>query len=197
MLRVRLDDGRANGVVLGSGEEIAADVVVSNADPKRSLLGADPVRNARRWLEQSIRAFDTRGSMARVHLLIDELPAYIGFDSDVGPQHRGHQMLGASVENFEKAWEAERHNELPDEYVIEAVIQSTHDSTLAPPGKHTLTLGVQQLASELAERRVGRAQGGVRRPGPREPVRVCTEPPQPHPRARRDHAERSGAGATA
>ena len=150
VLRVRLDDGRATGVVLVSGEEIAADVVVSNADPKRSLLELIPSGTLDASLERSIREFDTRGSMARVHLLIDELPAYIGFDSNVGPQHRGHQMLGASVENFEKAWEAERHNELPDEYVIEAVIQSTHDSTLAPPGKHTLTLGVQQLPSELS-----------------------------------------------
>ncbi len=150
VLRVRLDDGRANGVVLVSGEEIAADVVISNADPKRSLLELIPSGTLDSSLEQSIRGFDTRGSMARIHLLIDELPAYIGFDSDVGPQHRGHQMLGASVENFEKAWEAERHDELPGEYVIEAVIQSTHDSTLAPAGKHTLTLGVQQLPSELA-----------------------------------------------
>jgi phytoene dehydrogenase-like protein len=148
--RIRIDDGRASGVVLASGEEIAADVVLSNADPKRSLLSLVPSGTLDSSLEQAVRGFDTRGSMARVHLLIDELPAYIGFDSNVGPQHRGHQMLGASVENFEKAWEAERHYELPDEYVIEAVIQSTHDSTLAPEGKHTLTLGVQQLPSELA-----------------------------------------------
>jgi phytoene dehydrogenase-like protein len=148
--RIRIADGRASGVVLTSGEEIAADVVLSNADPKRSLLTLVPSGTLDPSLEQAIGSFDTRGSMARVHLLIDELPAYIGFESNVGPQHRGHQMLGASVENFEKAWEAERHCELPDEYVIEAVIQSTHDSTLAPEGKHTLTLGVQQLPSELA-----------------------------------------------
>jgi len=49
-----------------------------------------------------------RGSMARIHLLIDELPAYLGFDATDGPQHHGHQMLGASVENFEATWEAER-----------------------------------------------------------------------------------------
>jgi phytoene dehydrogenase-like protein len=61
-------------------------------------------------------------------------------------------MLGASVENYEKAWEAERKGELPDDYVIEAVIQSTHDDSLAPPGKHTLTLGVQQLPGELSGR---------------------------------------------
>lgn len=91
-----------------------------------------------------------RGSMARIHLLIDQLPQYLPFDdAELGPQHHGHQMLGASVENFEKAWEAQRRGRFPDEWVIEAVIQSATDPTLAEPGKHTLTLGVQQLPYEL------------------------------------------------
>jgi phytoene dehydrogenase-like protein len=148
--QVRVSGGRVTGVALASGEEIDAEVVLSNADPKRSLLRLLAPGTLESKFERSVRAIDQRGSMARLHLLIDELPAYIGFDSAEGPQHRGHQMLGASVENFEKAWEAERRGELPDEYVIEAVIQSTHDPTVAPPGKHTLTLGVQQLPGELA-----------------------------------------------
>jgi phytoene dehydrogenase-like protein len=98
-----------------------------------------------------VESIDQRGSMARVHLLIDELPAYLGFDSSEGIQHHGHQMLGASVENFEATWEAQRRGTIPDSYVIEAVIQSTTDPTLAPAGQHTLTLGVQQLPYELAD----------------------------------------------
>jgi phytoene dehydrogenase-like protein len=147
--RVTVADGHATGVLLESGEEIAADVVVSNADPQRSLLRLLEPGTLDVTLERKVRAIDMRGSMARVHLLIDELPAYLGLDSGEGPQHRGHQMLGASVENFEKAWEAERRGGLPDEFVIEAVIQSTHDRSLAPPGRQTLTLGVQQLPGEL------------------------------------------------
>jgi phytoene dehydrogenase-like protein len=149
--RVLVADGRVRGVVLGDGNELPAEVVVSNADPKRSLLELV----GREQLEDSfaveVDAIDQRGSMARIHLLIDELPAYLGTDGPgEGPQHRGHQMLGASVENFELAWEAERRGDFPEEYVIEAVIQSTTDPTLAPPGQHTLTLGVQQLPYELA-----------------------------------------------
>ena len=91
-----------------------------------------------------------RGSMARIHLLIDELPQYLPFDTpELGPQHHGHQMLGASIENYEKAWEAQRLGKFPDEWVIEAVIQSATDSTLTKPGQHTMTLGVQQLPYEL------------------------------------------------
>ena len=149
--RVLIEDGTARGVVLESGEEIRSDVVVSNADPKRSLLRLVPEGELDAKFRTAVEGIDQRGSMARIHLLIDELPAYLGFDATEGPQHRGHQLLGASVENYERAWEAQRRGEFPDEYVIEAVIQSTHDATLAPPGKHTLTLGVQQLPFELAK----------------------------------------------
>ena len=55
------------------------------------------------------------------------------------------------MENFEATWQAERRGEIPERYVIEAVIQSTTDLTLAPEGKHTLTLGVKQLPFELAD----------------------------------------------
>jgi phytoene dehydrogenase-like protein len=150
--RLLVRDGAVQGVALEDGEEITAPLVVSNADPKRSLLQLVDRDVLESGFATRVEAIDQRGSMARIHLLIDELPAYIGTDGPrQGPQHRGHQLLGASVENFESAWEAERRGMFPDEYVIEAVIQSTTDETLAPPGKHTLTLGVQQLPLELAD----------------------------------------------
>ena len=149
--RVIVEDGAAVGVATDSGKEYRAGVVVSNADPQRSLLGLLGPGDLDEELRTAVEGIDMRGSMARIHLLIDELPQYLPFDSpNLGPQHHGHQMLGASVENFEKAWEAQRRGVFPDEWVIEAVIQSATDPTLAEPGKHTLTLGVQQLPYELA-----------------------------------------------
>lgn len=149
---VRTSAGAVSGVTLESGERVDAPLVLSNADPKRSLLGflaSDALTPA---LARRVAAIDMRGSMARIHLLVDELPDYIGFDGPAeGPQHRGHQLLGATVENFERGWEAQRRGELPDEFVIEAVIQSLTDPGLSTPGRHTLTLGVQQLPYALAE----------------------------------------------
>ncbi|GAA2410548.1 NAD(P)/FAD-dependent oxidoreductase [Actinomadura vinacea] len=141
---------RARGVRLASGEEILAPVVLSNADPARSMLQLLPKGTVKPDLEEAMRRYDNRGSMARIHLLIDELPQYIGFGPGQGPQHEAQQIMGASVENFERAWEAQRRGELPGEFVIEAMIQSTTDPGLAPAGKHTMTLGVQQLPFELA-----------------------------------------------
>lgn len=142
--------GHATGVQLESGETINAPVIISNADPQRSMLTLLKPGTLDPSLEQAVRRIDMRGSMARIHLLIDELPHYIGFAPEEGPQHRGQQILGASIENYEKAWEAERRGVFPDEFVIEAVIQSVHDGSLAQPGMHTMTLGVQQLPLELA-----------------------------------------------
>ena len=150
--RIRIRGGEASGVVLASGEQIEAHVVLSNADPKRSLLGMIEPGLLDMSFRRSLERIDTRGSMARVHLLVDELPHYVGFaDAEPGPQHRGHQMLGASVESFEKAFEAQRNGEIPDDFVVEVITQSVTDPTLAPPGQHTMTIGVQHTPFELAK----------------------------------------------
>lgn len=149
--QVVVANGRATGVKLASGEVISARTVISNADPQRSMLQLLPANAVDAKLRAKLQDYDARGSMARIHLLIDELPDYIGFPAGVqGPQHQAQAIMGASIENFERAWEAERRGEIPEDFVIEAVIQSTHDSTLAPEGKHTMTLGVQQLPFELS-----------------------------------------------
>ncbi len=148
--KVLVTDGIARGVRLSDGTELHAAVVLSNADPARSILQLLPTGSVKPATEQALQRYDSRGSMARIHLLVDELPEYVGFPKGQGPQHEAQQILGPSVENFERAWEAERRGVLPDEFVIEAMIQSTTDPSLAPAGKHTMTLGVQQLPFELA-----------------------------------------------
>jgi phytoene dehydrogenase-like protein len=149
--RVRVAAGRAAGVTLADGSEIDAPLVLSGADPKRSLLTLLGEHDLDPGLRRRVAGIDMRGSMARIHLLVDELPAYVGLDGPAeGPQHRGHQLLGATVENFELGFEAMRRGEFPEEFVIEAVIQSLTDPSLSTPGRHTLTLGVQQLPWELA-----------------------------------------------
>jgi phytoene dehydrogenase-like protein len=149
--RVLVEGGRAIGVLLGDGTEVRAAQVLSNADPQRSLLTFIDPRHLDAEFRQAVAQIDMRGSMARIHLLIDELPQYLPFDdAREGPQHHGHALLGAATELFEQAWEAERAGRFPEHFVIEAVIQSVTDPALAPPGQHTLTLGVQQVPFQLA-----------------------------------------------
>ncbi len=147
-----VEGGSARGVRLDDGRIFHARVVMSSADPKHTMGKLVPQKALTADLRAKVAGIDVRGSMARLHLLIDELPQYIGFDSaEVGPQHRGHAILGGSEERFEDAYSAMLRGVFPDQFPIEVIIQSVTDDSLTPKGRHAMILGVQNLPFELAE----------------------------------------------
>ena len=149
---ILVNGDRAEGVRLADGAEFRAKAVMSNADPKRTLSKLVPTKALSGEFLDKVARIDVRGSMARLHLLLDELPQYIGFsNTELGPQHRGHAILGGSEERFEEAYFSMLRGVFPDEFPIEAIIQSATDPSLAPPGKHVMMLGVQNLSFGLAE----------------------------------------------
>ena len=148
---ILVEHGRAAGVRLASGETLRAGTVLSNAHPKLTFLELLPEGALEPRLRRAVERIDTKGSMARIHLLTDRLPHYVGFaGAEEGPQHRGHAVLGGSLANFDKAHVAQIQGTFPDELVVELIIQSVSDPTLAPKGLHTVTLGVQHTPFELA-----------------------------------------------
>ncbi|MEA2406549.1 MAG: hypothetical protein QOE69_668 [Thermoleophilaceae bacterium] len=149
--RVLVERGRVTGVLLESGEELPARAVASSADPQRTFLGMVERRELPDEFRSEIERFDMRGSMGRVHVALDGLPDFVGMESGAGPHCRGLTLLGAEVERFEAAWGAQRQGRIPDDFPIEFLIQSAHDDTLAPAGKHLLMTGIQQLPFELAD----------------------------------------------
>ena len=79
---------------------------LSNADPQRTLLTLVEPKQLDPHVREAVEQFDVRGSMARIHLATDQVPLYTAFGSQgVGPEHQGHQLLGASVNDFERAGE--------------------------------------------------------------------------------------------
>jgi phytoene dehydrogenase-like protein len=134
-----------------AGEEIPARAVASGADPHRTFLGLLEADDLPEEFRSGIERFDMRGSMARVHIALDGLPDFVGMEPGAGPHCRGLTLLGAEVERFESAWQAQSRSELPEDFPVEFLIQSVHDDSLAPPGKHMMMTGIQQLPFELAD----------------------------------------------
>jgi phytoene dehydrogenase-like protein len=149
--RILVDGGKVHGVLLSSGEELPAPVVASGADPRRTFLGLVDPKELPADFTSAIANMDFRGSMARVHIALDGLPDFVGCESGAGPHYRGLTLLGAETARFERSWEAEQRGAIPDDFAIEFVVQSVHDDTLAPEGKHMMMTGVQQLPFELAD----------------------------------------------
>lgn len=146
-----VERSHVRGVRLATGEELKADIVVSNAHPKLTFLKLLRSKDINSRFREAVERIDIKGAMARVHLLVDELPHYVGFESAAeGWQHHGLTVLGCSIENFHKAHTAQLDGVFPDDLAVEVVIQTVSDPTLAPKGQHTITLGVQHTPFHLA-----------------------------------------------
>jgi phytoene dehydrogenase-like protein len=147
-------DGRVTGVVLGSGDEIAAPIVASGLDPKRTLLGLLPPLELGpnlRWRAGNIRQ---PGRVARVNLGLSGLPEFpaAGGREEAARRLRGRILVGATgVDDIERAFDASKYGRISDALLLEATIPSLVDPSLAPDGGHVMSVVAQYVPYQLAE----------------------------------------------
>jgi phytoene dehydrogenase-like protein len=166
--RIDVRNGRALGVTLESGEELRADVVVAATHPKitfldqmdRAALPYDFVAAIERW--------KTRSGTVKVNVAVDRLPEFTarpGFDPEV---HGGTIVLADSLDDIESAFQDAVAGRAAAQPFADICIPSVFDPTLAPEGKHVVSMFTQWVphtwaatpdASELAayaDRVIGR-----------------------------------------
>jgi phytoene dehydrogenase-like protein len=146
--RVGIRDGRATGVVLDDGTEIAARAVVSNADPKRTLLGfVDPIELDPGFLTR-VRNYRCPGVVAKVNLALSALPSFRGVanPSDL----KGRVQIGPSLDYLERAFDASKYGEISPAPFLEITFPSLNDPSLAPSGAHVMSVYVQYAPYRLA-----------------------------------------------
>lgn len=143
---VLVKDGRAAGVALVSGEEISARVVVSGADPKRTLLGmVDPAYLAPDFLRK-MHNFRCNGTVAKLHLALDALPDIPTRDSQGRPA-RIH--IGPEIDYLERAFDASKYGEFSAQPYLDVSFPSLHQPAWAPQGKHVMSVHVQYAPYRL------------------------------------------------
>ena len=135
--RIAVEDGLARGVVLATGE-VRARAVLSNADPLRTSALADG---------SAPQGWRQAGPVVKVMLLLDELP---DFPAWPGPEPwRGAIDIGFTLEDLGSAAHDARAGRLPETPWIEAACQTAADPTLAPPGRHVLSLFCQCFPADV------------------------------------------------
>jgi phytoene dehydrogenase-like protein len=145
---VSIKNGKARGVVLESGEEIEGEVVVSGADPRRTFLSLVGEKHLPGELVESIRRFRFRGSSAKVNLALGELPDFTCLPGR-GPHLRGAVSISPSVEYLERAYDDAKYGEVSRCPYMDIVIPSMIDPSMAPPGKHVMSIFVQYAPYHL------------------------------------------------
>ena len=138
-------DGRAVGVRTAGGETIEARLVVSAADPKRTLRMVDPevLGPHMVWRGENIRQ---PGATGKVNLALGEMPTFNGATHE---QLRGRIVIGPSIDYVEKACDAWKYGHLAEEPWLEATIPSLSDPSLAPEGKHVMSVLVEAAPRTL------------------------------------------------
>jgi phytoene dehydrogenase-like protein len=126
----------ATGVVLSTGESIPAGIVISNADPKRTLLGLiDPMHLAPELL-QRVQNIRMHGTLAKVNYAVSALPRFDGLSALDGKQQTaalsGRIRLSRGLDAIERAFDAAKYGGYAAEPWIELTIPSIGDAALAP-----------------------------------------------------------------
>ena len=138
--RIVITNGRATGVETVSGDRFDSLMVISNADPKTTVMKLIGAKHAETGFASRIRHLRAKGNAAKLHLALDGLPAIEGLSK----KDYAERIIIASDEHYvERAFNPAKYGKSSPHPVIEITFPSFRDETLAPTGKHVMSAVVQ------------------------------------------------------
>jgi phytoene dehydrogenase-like protein len=149
VIEIRVKDGSATGVLLSTGEEIAAKVVVSNADPKRTLLKLIDSTHLSPDFVQKLQHYRGNGTVAKVNLALSGLPNFTAIKNGSTHALKGRIHIGHEIDYLERAFDESKYGNFSRQPYLEAMIPSLTDPTLAPDGKHVMSIYMQYAPYKL------------------------------------------------
>jgi phytoene dehydrogenase-like protein len=147
--RILTAGGRVRGVALETGEELTAPVVVAATHPQITFLRQLDPENLPADFVEDIRNWKSRSGTVKINLALDRAPVF-----SANPEHAdltGGFELAHSVSYLEKAFEEARSGRPATAPFSDGVMPTFHDPTLAPEGKHIVSLFTQWCPAEYVE----------------------------------------------
>ena len=148
--KILVKNGKATGVVLENGDELYANIVVSNMDAKRTFTQCMDKDDLPPGIYEKAKNFKIRGSSGKVNIALSGLPKFNNV-ADNRYINRGGQGFVGSMETLERAYDCWKHGRWSDDPFIESVIPSAWDPTVAPPGQHWMSNFIQYCPPQLAD----------------------------------------------
>jgi phytoene dehydrogenase-like protein len=150
--RTLIAGGRVRGVVLDSGEEVEAPVVVTTLHPRTAFLDHVGAGQLPDDFVKDIEHWKTRSGVVKINLALSELP---NFTADPGAElaehHTGSVEMAPSIEYMERAFQDAREGRAAARPFADGVIPTTFDKTLCPDGSHIMSLFTQWVPSDWSE----------------------------------------------
>lgn len=150
--RVLVDGGRVAGVRLAGGAELHAPVVLSNLGPKPLVQHLLDPADVAPEVRARIDGFRTGSGSFRMNVALSGLPRFSALPSD-GEHHRSGIILAPSLSYMDRAFTDAKSFGWSRQPIVEMLIPSTVDPSLAPEGAHVASLFCQQFAPRLPDGR--------------------------------------------
>ncbi len=150
--KIIVEDGIAKGVQLDSGEEIRSFIVVSNADPISTYLSMVGAEHLDDQFTDRVKHLTHEVGTVKFLAALKELPdfsSYLGKDYD--PKRIAAMFICPSVDYCQQSWDMAKKGKPSTFPLMDIMIPSIYDSSLAPPGHHVFSNWVRYYPAELAE----------------------------------------------
>jgi len=144
--RILVEDGRACGVELTDGQTIRSRLVISNADPKRTFLSLVDAAHVAPAVTAAIRKLESNHATLKFHAAVRELPdfsRYLGANFD--PTLISTIGIGPTTAWYRQSVQDAREGRMTQCPVIDVQIPTVYDYTVAPEGKHIVSMWVRFL----------------------------------------------------
>ncbi len=146
---ILVQDERATGVALQDGQEIMADTIISNADPRRTFFELVGATKLEPRFMRAVRNIIYRGSTAKMNLALSGLPQFTGQKDD--SQLGGHILISPSLEYIERAYDDAKYGRFSANPFLDIVIPTVLDNTLAPAGHHVMSITMRYAPYQLRD----------------------------------------------
>ena len=143
---ISVSNGAVIGVQTEGGEKYISSIVVSNADPKQTMMNLVGPKHLEIRFTHRIDNIRMRGNASKLHFALNALPKISGFE-DLDYQQR--ILIAPSEHYVEKAFNHAKYGESSVKPVLEITFPSTTDSSLAPEGKHVMSIVAQYAPYNL------------------------------------------------
>ncbi len=153
--RITADEGHATGVKLEGGEELAASTVVSNADPRTTFNRLLDPRTLGTGLLKHVGNIKYRGSGLRIHLALSGLPHFTSLSKDSGADSSARLgapiQIAPSLDYIQRAYDCSKFGRFSDAPYLDILIPSVLDPSVAPAGKHLMSITAKYGPYELRQ----------------------------------------------
>jgi len=150
--RILVRDGRTEGVALANGDELHASLVVSNADANVTFLELLDRNELPEAFVADVERINYASASLKINVALGELPSFHALPgSEPGPQHRGTIHICPDQDYIERAYDDAKYGRPSAQPVIEFQLPSVVDPTVAPEGRHLMSMFIQYAPYELRD----------------------------------------------